>query len=377
MSVPRRSPSILVVDDHPEIGAALRTSLGEAARVTAIHPRDLVSRDLEGNQLVLVDLRIEDWDERDGYPLCCQPQTGLGIASVLRDHLDNSEDAAPVAFALHSGHPEDLCRSMPFEPRKHVLAANNNLDWVFFKEDPGNTLPNQVISLATAVASLPAEWEPNDFRGLRDQAGRLLGLPEENWTDRAWSEVERCHPPLHEISRRSHGVAFLRWLLHRVLPYPCFLFDEARLALRFRVQVADLHEALTFKDSPLSRELQPYRYSGIADDFLGARWWRAGIETFAWNATQGRPFDLRALRDKLAAIVGRELRAQVTLDAVRSLGANLEPAPGVVALSDAIQIQPDDWPAYADPAWTTLELARNEPRLRGLVVAHDREKLEE
>jgi hypothetical protein len=45
------------------------------------------------------------------------------------------------------------------------------------------------------------------------------------------------------------------------------------------------------------------------------------------------------------------------------------------AMEDAVRIRPDDWPPYADQPWTRIELALDEPRLRALVVAEDREKL--
>jgi hypothetical protein len=37
-----------------------------------------------------------------------------------------------------------------------------------------------------------------------------------------------------------------------------------------------------------------------------------------------------------------------------------------------VRFQPDDWPPYAEEAWTTRELASESPRLRTLTVDSDR-----
>lgn len=369
-------PHILVIDDEPAVGSALKSKLQDRAVVTPVHPRDLEDRHLVGKQLVLIDLRITDWDERSSFPLACQPLTGLGLSAVLKDHIiERLRDSRPVAFALHSGHTEDLSRGLPLEERPHVLAAANNLAWVFLK---GTTeLEHQVLSLASAVGALPTEWDPSDFAAVRAQVERLLGLTETDWSARAWSDVEGCHPPLHSLSQQSHGLAFVRWLLHRILPYPCFLFDARRLAVRFRLDFTQLSGALTERSSGLSRALSPYRYSGIASDFLGERWWGAGIETFAWNTTDGRPFDADLLRARLSALAGRDFASQPCKDAVLCLGADLSMLDSATPLSDAVRIQPDDWPAYADQAWAELSLAKREPRIRALVLTEDRERLEE
>jgi hypothetical protein len=373
--MPETTPRIVVVDDQPAVGTALRAALSERAAVVPVHPRDVEDRHFKGTHLVLVDLRLEEWPERDDYPMACQPLTGLGLAAVLKDHLiDRLRHPSPVAFALHSGHTEDLSRGLPSEVRPHVLAATNNLAWVFTKGSRG--VEAQLLSLARAVASLPPDWDSNDYSAVRSQVGALLALDESEWSGRAWNDVESCRPPIHTLTLQSHGLALIRWLLHRVLPYPCFLLDDWRLALRFRVDAAQVREHLADPDSALARALASFQYRGICSDFLGARWWGAGLETLIWNITKGRPFDAELLRQRIRELGRFEFTAQAVKDAVQCLGVDLQPQQAVTTLAEAVRIQPDDWPAYADQAWAPLVLAREEPRLRALVISDDRGKLE-
>jgi hypothetical protein len=44
-------------------------------------------------------------------------------------------------------------------------------------------------------------------------------------------------------------------------------------------------------------------------------------------------------------------------------------------VADAVRVQPDDWPVYAEQAWAATEDARDEPRLAAAVIATDRHRL--
>src|SRR5262249_33818449 len=157
-----------------------------------------------------------------------------------------------------------------------------------------------------------------------------------------------------------HGLAFLRWLLHRILPYPCFLWDTYRLAARLRVTHASLQSAL---DSNFSSLLEPCRYKGALIDFLGLRWWRCGIEAFIWELTEGDPFEPQRVRGLLAQRTGISLEPTASLQPSVCVDENYQPLPEACDPAEAVHIQPDDWPPYADLAWTTLQLAREHPRL--------------
>ncbi len=374
MAIAQTPLKILVADDESTVGTALQAEFGDAAKVTALHPQELEERDLLGRQLVLLDLRLEVWPERDNLPFACQVHSGLGLAALLKDHLKRKKSQAPVAFALHSGHPGDLSLGHPTELRNHVLAAAHDLEWVFYKD--ADRLHSQVLSLAEAVALLPQDWSPDDFAGLRDSVESLLGLSQSEWRDSAWLEIEQCHPPIHNMSSHSHGLAFVRWMLHRILPYPCFLMDASRLAIRLRLDPMAVKADLQDDGSELSMALLPFRYTGILKDFQGKHWWRPGVDAFVWNITAGRPFDLRLLHERLEGIAGHPPARLEAKDSVQCLDVDLRPTEPAVPVSAAVRIQPDDWPAYAEPAWVLLGDVREHPRLRALVVEDDREKAE-
>ena len=57
------------------------------------------------------------------------------------------------------------------------------------------------------------------------------------------------------------------------------------------------------------------------------------------------------------------------------LDGSLEPSRTPVPVSQAVRIQPDSWPSFADDAWTTIDAAVADPELRAIVVAADRERL--
>src|SRR5262249_1133071 len=208
---------------------------------------------------------------------------------------------------------------------------------------------------------------------------QFMAIPEDiDWAGQAWQDVEACHPPIHEIVAmhelvgQSHGLAFLRWLLYRILPYPCFLSDTYRLAARLRVTHASLQSALASSFHDL---LEPCRYKGALADFLGPRWWRCGIKAFIWELTEGDPFDPQHVRDLLAQRTRISLEPTASPQPVVCVDENYQPLSEACDPTEAVRIQPDDWPPYADLAWTTITLARENPRLTALVLEQDREQL--
>ena len=48
----------------------------------------------------------------------------------------------------------------------------------------------------------------------------------------------------------------------------------------------------------------------------------------------------------------------------------------LIPVSEALRLQPDDWPPFADDAWGLRELLAESPTLRGLVVPSDRDLLD-
>jgi hypothetical protein len=363
-------PVLLVVDDEADKQQATISSQADGFDVQALHPRDVTEAHLDNADVVLVDFRISDWNERDqpGQCIGVRPLNGVALAGVLRANAE-SHGGAPTAFALRSAHLADLSGAFPAERREHSIARRLNLEWVFSKTED----LSRAGQLAMAVRALPGSWPVDDADSTRDLASQLLSIPDSLWANEAWKDVLECHPPLHELSERSHGLAFLRWMLHRILPYPCFLFDTTRLAARLRVSHSSLNDAL---GRGLEKEIAEFKYNGQLSKFLGQRWWRSGIETFVWNITKGESSDPDRVREELGRRAGQKLEPSNSPQPVICVDRDLQPMTETVAPADAVRIQPDDWPPYADQAYASVSLAREEPSLKAVVFEPDREKLE-
>ena len=357
-------PNVLLVDDHIPPPAVVER-LGASVELNVQLPQFVREEDLEKANLVLVDWRLDDWLERDALPTpSLRPRDGLALSSTLKSHL-SSVTTAPVAFALWSAHLADLVVELP--PVPHNIARQRGVEWAFSKTQDADEQANQVTSLALAVMALPRRWGVGaEFISLA--TSRLLGISTESWADRARIGVAGAFPPVHQSAIDTRGIAFLRWLLHRVLPYPGFLWSAPRIAVRLGVRL-DSFTAAVQPARALGKEFQPYRYNGLLSSFLGPRWWRAGIEQHLWDATNGNSFDA----DMTAAWVRRKTRGQISqieeMDPVLWVDDRLEFQDAPVSRLTAVRVQPDDWPSYAEPAWARQEDVERDAMLRALTVS--------
>jgi hypothetical protein len=371
-------PNVLIVDDEPSDQRALILELEAHVDADVAGPEEVTQHQLDAADLVLVDYKLTNWREvfqsEPKLPIARQPTDGFALVAVLRAHAENVE--RPKAFALRTGHPQEISRPLPPDRREYAISHRYNLEWVFPKAgDDGMRAVQRIASLARAVRELPDSWPFNDPKLTQRIVHKLLAFPEDaEWGPRALVDVEACHPPVHELSAGTHGLAFLRWLLHQILPYPCFLWDSQRLAARLHVSHEVVNVAL---EATFGQLLEPYRYKGILTDFLGARWWKSGIEAFLWDFTDGNSFDMRAVRTALTEKGKIEVGTSDYDNPVIGLNSDLQFLPGLYEARDTVRIQPDDWPPYADEAWATVSSAKEDPKLAALVISQDRERLEE
>ena len=298
---------MLIVDDHDVDQTALVGKLvGRGLSAAALHPEEVDAQDLLGADLVLVDYRLEAWPERDAAPLAASTTDGhltLGNRSATRSR---SRRIGP--WVLHSIRPSlASCRPCCRDPvTKHALARANNFEWVFDKTQESDV--RGIESLANACRGLPEDWEESDAA---DRLLELVAMPSQGWRDSAVDQLLRCRPPLHELSRSTDGLAVLRWLLHRILPYPCFLYGVERLAVRLGVPIEELRNRLLPAGSDLARFLEPVEYVGVLAEFAGPRWWGPGIEALLWDATDGESFRPESVRSLIEAIAGLQLESRV------------------------------------------------------------------
>lgn len=368
-----KKPRILILDDHEdEVVLKKLKRAHHRAKVTVLHPQEVELEDLLEANLVLVDYQLDNWPERDeASSVSLRPRDGLALASLLRRQIQ-IERATPVALAIFTSHIEKLAGPLPDEYRQHALARLNNLEWVFRKEKVDL---QKIIDLASSVMKLPVRWPTTSGKPIRQLAGMLGIQQNDEDADLILRDVEGCQPPIHELSEWSHGLVILRWLLHRILPYPCFLWNTRQLAARLRVD----HDALSRqlrRESLLSKKLDTCKYDGILSRFLGTRWWRVKVDRLLWRITKGNSSDISAVKRAIKNIVGTSLPASSPSDhPIICLGSKYRPLKKFYSMADAVRVRPDDWPPYADQAWTTIELAREYAHLKALVLQEDRDKL--
>lgn len=365
MSDRARDPFIVIVDDEPDNVQGLAADLRASLTVQVLEPQELDEPALRDGTIFLVDLFLDDWPGREELTPGAQVFDGVALASVIRAHARHVHRSPPI-IALNTGHAGDFS-DLPMEIREHAIARANNLEWVFLKNGSPSQVPTheRVAELAEAQRRLPAEW--------REESGETDLLQLLDARESELDEVLDAWPPIREVNRDTAGAAILRWLLHRVLPYPCFLLDERHVSVRLGVSCSSLTAAAE-GGGKLAQVFARCAYSGILAGFDGPRWWRSRIEEMLWELSPNR--DLPATVEALQALSDVPLERTQTANGVVVLDADYRPRPEPVDVAQAVRIRLDDWPPYAEEAWASVDDARQDPRLRDRVLPLDRTRLE-
>jgi CheY-like chemotaxis protein len=363
---------ILIVDDDPDTMSTLARDRG-ATTIRVRHPEDVAIEDLQTADLVLVDYRLENWPGRDELTqISLKPLDGLALASVLRGHVEGARKARPTAFALHGADLTRLSAGVPTSAREHVIARLNNLEWAFSKTGSEAGV-GRLAALAQATSRLPNEW-PDSPQETRQLVEGLLGMDKSSpWFETAAEDIESCNAPVHDLATASHGLSFLRWLAHRILPYPTFVIGNLYLAARLGLTVESLQGELSRPGSALAQALEPCRYNGLLADFVSDRWWRAGVSAWLWELTSGNPFEQGHLLAGIQSLAPT-VDSSKLVNPVVAVDEDYRPAV-LIEQATAVQIQLDDWPLFADGAWISAERAKQDPIAMDLVVIADREDI--
>lgn len=365
MNKNRRLIVLFVDDEEEELRPLAAAVKGEGFLAEALNPSDLDETDLRRADLVLVDYTLDAWQAKVPiHEISLRPTNGIALAAVLREHSRALRVATPTAFALITANAAEF-GPLPAETRPHVVARLSNLEWFFEKSAAIDRAAIQIRDLAAATASLPQDVQ----RGLGSISAltSFLGVAARNpLRDRYAASVERCRPPIHYLAERSHGLIIIRWLLHRILPHTCFLFDLMNLAARFGVTPASLEDAIRGR-TKLESALRPFRYTGPLSRFSGPRWWRDGIEQWLWDGTAGCSGRNEAIRIFLQG-TGASLDWNVPAHPVVTLGPDLPPE-AVLAPADSVAaLHLDDWPSYAEPAYARRETIDSYPHMKAFIV---------
>lgn len=351
MMTSNTKPFVLHVDDEPDYLRTWESEINSQGRVhlEVRHPDDVDTDSLKRASLVLVDFKIEHWASRENVgKLALQPANGLALLSVLQEAAYELDKHRPRAFTLFTAVVKDVARGLV--PQPHIVARAHSLEWVFDKTRPEPAARAAMVAeLAEAVVGLPTPWPGDTPEHASRALGAWLGLKDTSWQEAAWDGILRCRPPLHEFAQHTHGIGVLRWALHRVWPYPTFLLSDAHLAARLRVDLASFRTTLA-ENAEFAKLLSPAQYSGALGGFVERRWWRAAIESIVFDLASRDPASVEVLHEQLRKVAPALITTGAKL-VFPVLDANFSSRDVLGAEDEVIEILPDDWPPFADPAW--------------------------
>ena len=355
-------PRILIVDDEPEYGGSpIKLALApEDASITVLHPRQICDSHLLDCAVLVVDHYLDDWGELDSQIPAMRPRDGFALAAVLRSQLPT--DAPGPAVSILTGQMLKLAGAIPLTTAEHLLAWQHDVEWVFQK---GTSEAPRLIALAKAVEALRGAWSARfDIDHL---STKWLNLPDEPWACVALDHIVQTRPPIHSLGTQTTGASVLRWFLQRILPYPTFLTDVFWTATRLGVTV-DWLQAELLTESAFHERLVSCEYSGPLADFIGLRWWRAGLAGVIVELSKGSPFDRQALQAGIRSLSSNEPAFLLEDRPVLAVDPDTMQPTRVVDASVAVQIAPDGWPVFADAAWAATEDVSDVPQLADIVL---------
>lgn len=282
-----------------------------------------------------------------------------------------------ISSALESAVKEPLG---PVE-RHHVVAQRRGVEWIGDKSIETWRRVVQLADGATVIgdALKPAQEEgkPLGTYELEQLCYDVLQVPKDAaWGNSAQRQVDRARPPREiPLAPAATARALLGWLISHVLPYPSYLLTDAQAALRLQVAPESLRAIVDSDDadSASARELlDPSMYRGPLADFLGRRWWRAGVDDLVWNLSETED----GYRAAMEARAGKAVLIWLDhSEPVLVSTDDLVETEEVAEANDCVRVTDEDFPANVDPAWVRIDAARENRELRAKVVFEDRELL--
>ncbi len=371
-------PFVLLVDDDPQQEAFALALNAYGVEAKHVLPDDLTAEDLNHASLVLIDEFIENWTAREAVKdsIGLFVRDGVALAAVLRSALDGrgpSPETAPTprntALVLRTGHLAVLAEGTPAFIRPMTVASRHDLEWVAEKAQVDTETLARFAALAVATKALPTEWgNPTDPTAQL----QWLALGEQPWREDAIAQIELCRPPWTVLAATSAGRRWLSWFIQRILPFPTFLVDDRRAASYLGLKPSAL-DVLLGGDSDAAAALKQAKYTGQLAVFAGRRWWRAGIaavKQLALKTAEGRGAD--DIARALGALHGTDLDALGLRHPVFQIDADYNVVDEPLEITEAVRLQPDGWPSYADDPWLATTSIDAEDSLAKLIVIDDR-----
>ena len=374
--------SFVLIDDNASPAlTGLRDALGRRAIKELPYPASFDPEELpatkkaiNGAAVLLVDDNLRDDSDRQASQF--EPRDAAGLLANLPSILDSApKESARVIFTADL---DRLCRPVTgtdkasARGREHVVARQNDVEWVLAKGEAARPKFQKDLRVLLELRSAVLKARKLDFADPLEALLQLMSVPKARWRERAIEQIESLHPPLQALES-GDVLAGLRWLLHIALPFPGCLCEFRDLALSLRIDPKWLRGERKFSDN-LAASLSQVRYRGALSNFQGPRWWRAGVDSLVWKDSKGRFHDKRVLQQiaaKWLRVDSKDLKLIDVEDPVLVVDEDFRRLDSVKDISNAVQIQPDDWPAAVEQPWIEIAKTKSVPRIKSLIVPKD------
>ena len=368
---------ILYVDDNLETGrSTLEDTSCEFVERTPYELRtdSAVLKALHGIDVVLMDYDLHEGDTTSSVPI-----DGIELLERLRAAnrtLQEEKNAIPI-LTIYTGKYSQLVKEFDCPSAPHLLARRANVDWVFAK---GSKPMGAKLTTSRLNAMLSAFESDFGHHGVdvENLLFSFFGLPRDlPWTDLATEQVRDARPPIQTMRRGIDRATLMRWLLQVALPIPGCFVSLDWVAVRLRISPEELATAVKENaESNFSKSLDECRYVGALADFHPVRYWKAGIDHMIWKLTQGRSSTNSDVRENLTKAIEKNIlalkeEAPVLLVSPDTFEQNNQ----IDDMNNAVQIQPDLWPAEVELPWVRISEVEMDSKLRKIVVSGDRERL--
>jgi len=108
-------------------------------------------------------------------------------------------------------------------------------------------------------------------------------------------------------------------------------------------------------------------------EFVGRRWWRAGVESLVFDLASKDPSSIGVLHEQLSAVEpGLQFIAGTM--AYPIIDGKFATKDYLGVAEDVIEVVPDDWPPFADSAWALLSDIAANPDLGAIARDGDLDK---
>ena len=384
---------ILYVDNNLEIGKS--TLEGTDLEFVARTPDELgedstvLMKVLRGIHVVLMDYDLHEEDSTSSAPI-----DGIEMLERFRAAiraLQKGGDSIPL-LTIYTGKYDKLVEELNCPSASYLVARRANVDWVFAKgstpegstpegSTPEGSTPEGTKLTTSRLNAMLSAFE-RDFgqpgTDVEDLLFSFLALPKGlPWTDLAKEKVRDARPPTQIMHSGVDRATLMRWLLQVALPTPGCFVGLDWTAVRLCISPEKLVDAVQeYTDSNFSKSLDECRYEGPLADFYPVRYWKAGIDHLIWELTQGRSPTNADVRENLTEAIGKKIPALKEEAPVLLVSpSTFEQTNQIADMNDAVQIQPDIWPAEVELPWVRLSEVENDSKLRAIVVSEDRERL--